>query len=84
LITLTQLSQKGIRVDPGIVTVTPCKLQRISPDGRNILQHDEERDIVRLKSALARPFIDTGRTRTVLAEVAHRVDALVAVTPFDA
>jgi hypothetical protein len=84
LITLTQLSQEGIRVDAGVVTVTPCKLQRISPDGRNILKHDEERDIVRLKPTLTRPFIDTGRTRTVLAEIAHRIDGLVAVTPFDA
>jgi hypothetical protein len=65
------------------MTITPCKLQCISPDGRNILKHDKERDIVRLKPALARPFIDTGRTRTVLAEIAHRIDGFVAVTPFD-
>jgi len=66
------------------VAITPCKLQCISPNWRNILKDDEERDIVGLKPALAGPFIDAGRARTMLAEIADRIDSLVPVAPFNA
>jgi len=65
------------------VAITPCKLQCIASNGRNILKHDEHRNIVRLKPVLARPFIDAGRARTMLAEIAHGIDGFVAIAPFN-
>jgi len=80
---LAELPEQLIGIDPGIVSVAPFELQRISPHGFDILQYDQQWYIIRFEPALPRPFIHTCGTRAMLSEEADRIDRTVAVTPFD-
>jgi hypothetical protein len=63
------------------MAIAPFELERIAPNRLNILQHDQERDIISLKTTLSRPFINAGRTGTMLPKRTDRIHSLVTVTP---
>jgi hypothetical protein len=65
------------------MAITPFELKRIAPNRLNILQHDQKWDIVSLKTALTRPFIDTSRAGTMLPKNADRIDRLMAIAPLN-
>src|SRR5215216_1563925 len=56
-IALAVASQKAIRVDAGVVPVAPCELQRIAAHRLGIVQANQHRDVVRLETQFAGPFI---------------------------
>jgi len=65
------------------MAITPLELKRISPNWLNILQHDQKRDIIGLKTALSRPFVNTSRAGAMLPKGTDRIDRLMAITPLN-
>jgi len=82
-IALAQPAQQCVGIDAGVVAVAPLELQRVPADRFNILEHDQQRNIIRLDPKLARPLIGAGRAGTPLPEIADRIDALVPISPLD-
>src|SRR2546422_6587141 len=79
---LVAQDRKG--VDARIVAVAPPEAQPVPTDWLDVLDRDEHRNGVWLDPEVARPFVRTGRTGTMLAEIADRVHTFVTVAPLDA
>jgi hypothetical protein len=63
--------------------IAPFELQRISADGFDILQHDQQGYIVGLQPSYAGPFVNTSRTRAMQSKVADWINRMMSVAPLD-
>src|SRR5437867_12568758 len=81
-IALAQPAQQCVGIDAGVVAVAPLELKRVPADRFNILEHDQQRNIIRFDPKLARPLIGPAREGNPLPGLATGLDARVPIIPF--
>jgi hypothetical protein len=65
------------------MSVAPLKLQSITANRFDILQHNQHWHIVTPQLPHASPFVDAGCAGAIEAKVSDRIDTMMPVAPLD-